>query len=214
MAADVPNNLPVPATAGWTYLASLVGMLAEPGQRWCVRHAAPAPVGMPRPDGLDTDAAWLLATAASCQALRPPEGLEQRRLDSDLAQVCAAIDLSELQERDIELTVACQPVILSGWRSWQICWIVAELLLDAARHSHSVRSITVEFAAADEAQFAVVDDGVASPDPAWRRARLEVDGLVVEMGGRIARCREETGSAVVVSMSGATLQLRRHSCHA
>jgi hypothetical protein len=214
MAAEVPYNLLAPATAGWTYLAGLVDALAKPGRRWFVRHDPPSTVSAPRPDGLDSDAAWLLATASGCPALRPPEGLEQRRLDSDLAQVCVAIGSAELQDRDIELTVACRPVILSGWRSWQICWIVAELLLDAARHSRNVRSITVEFAVADEAQFAVVDDGVASSDPAQSRARVEVDGLVVEMGGRIVRCCEETGSAVVVSMSGAALQLRRHSCQA
>ena len=162
-------------------------------------------------DGLDADGAWLLGAAHRWPALRPPKGPEQWRLDTALAEVGEAIGSSELRDDNIVLKIACRPIVLSGWRGWQICVIVAELLLDAVRNSRDVRSIAVEFAVADEARCVVVDDGVASPSAGRNRARIEVDALVAELGGRVVRCSDETGSAVVMCLPAAALQLERPS---
>jgi hypothetical protein len=83
--------------------------------------------------------------------------------------------------------------------------IVAELLLHTARNSRNARSIAVEFAVADEATCAVVDDGVATHSAAWSRGIVEVDGLVAAMGGRVDRHSDETGSAVMVRVPRAAL---------
>jgi hypothetical protein len=134
------------------------------------------------------------------------EGSGAAALDTALAEVCALVDSSELQARNIALRLACGPIVLSGWRSWQICVIVADLLLAAARDSREVRSITVEFGLGEEARCVVVDDGVASPGSARSPGAVEVDGLVEEMGGRLVRCADETGCAVMVRVPRAALQ--------
>jgi hypothetical protein len=204
MLADVLHYQPAPSAEVWRYMASLAGDLAEAKQPRFIACFAPT-AAPPRADGFDPDAAWLLAAANSCPALRPPRGPEQRRLDTALAEVCAAIEGSELRERCVALRVACDPFVLSGWRTWQICVIVAELLLHAARNSQNVRSIAVEFAVADEARCVVVDDGLASRSAARSRGIVEVDGLVAAMGGRVERCSDETGSAVMVRVPRAAL---------
>ena len=208
MMADV---LPQPArtTGAWRYMAGLASALAEGEPQRGVPHPSPPIAMRSYADGLDADGAWLLGAAHRWPALRPPKGLEQRRLDTALAEVCEAIGSSGLRDDNIVLKFACRPIVLSGWRSWQICVIVAELLLDAVRNSRGVRSIAVEFAVADEARCVVVDDGVASPGASRNRACSEVDALVAELGGRVVRCSDETGSAVLVCAPAAALQLER-----
>jgi len=200
MLADLLGHQPPPSTEVWRYVAGLAGAFADMKPR---RFISPAPTTPPRADGLDTDAAWLLAAAHACPALRPPRGPERRRLDVALAEVCAAIETSELRERSIALRVACDPIQLSGWRAWQICVIVADLLLHAARNSRNVRSIAVEFAVADDARCVVVDDG--SRRVARSRGIVEIDSLVAAMGGRVDRHFDETGSAVMVRVPRAAL---------
>jgi hypothetical protein len=203
MSADVLYYQSPPSEV-WRYMASLAGDLVEPKQRRFIGRVVPT-TNPPRADGFDSDAAWLLTASHSCAALRPPRGPEPRRLDTALAEVSAAIEGSELLQRRIALRVACDPIVLSGWRAWQICVIVAELLLHAARNSRNVRSIVVEFAVADEARCIVVDDGVASRSAARSRGIAEVDGLVAAMGGRVDRCCDERGSAVMVRVPAAVL---------
>lgn len=185
-------------------MAGLAGELAQAKPKRF--SGSPPSATTPQADGFDTDAAWLLAAAPVCPALQPPKGPEQRRLDTALAQVCALVDSSELQARNIALRLACGPIVLSGWRSWQICVIAANLMLAAARDGRDVRSICVEFGLGDEGRCVVVDDGVASPSSARSPSSVEVDGLVEEMGGRVVRCADENGCAVVVRMPRAALQ--------
>jgi hypothetical protein len=190
-------------------MARLASTLAEPEPQRCFRYPSP-PVAMPScADSLDADGAWLLGAARRWPALRPPKGSEQRRLDTALAEVCEAIGSSELRDGNIVLSIVCRPIVLGGWRSWQMCMIIAELLLDAVRNSRDVRSIAVELAVADEIRCVVVDDGVASPSAGRSRASIEVDALVAELGGRVVRSSDETGSAVMVCVPGAALQLER-----
>jgi hypothetical protein len=203
MLAEVLRHQPPPWAEVWRYLASLAELMEAKQQRF-IGGLAPSTVP-PRADGLDTDAAWLLAAAYTCPALRPPRGPEQRRLDTALAEVCVAIEKSELREQSIALRLACDPVELSGWSNWQMCVIVAELLLHTARNSRNVRSIGVEFAVTDEARCVVVDDGVASHSAARGRGIVEVAGLVAAMGGRVDRRSDETGSAVMVRLPKAAL---------
>jgi hypothetical protein len=203
MLAEVLHHQSGPSAEVWRYVASLAELM-EAKQQWFIGGLAPTNIS-PRADGLDTDAAWLLAAANACPALRPPRGPEQRRLDTALAEVCVAIERSELREQSIALRLACDPISLSGWRTWQICVVVAELLLHAARNSRNVRSIAVEFAVADEARCVVVDDGDASHSAAGGRGIVEVDGLVAAMGGHVDRRSDETGSAVMVHVPKAAL---------
>ena len=204
MLADILRHQPPPSTEVWRYIASLAGEFTQAKQRGFIGCLAPT-TNPPRADGLDTDATWLIAVTHACPALRPPRSLEQRRLDTALAEVCAAIEGAELRDRSITLRVACDPVVLTGWRAWQICVIVAELLRHVARNSQSVCSIAVEFAVTDEAKCVVVCDGVASHSAAGIRDVVEVDGLVTAMGGRIDRHSDETGSVVMVRVPRAAL---------
>ena len=204
MLAEILPHQPPRSTGAWRYMARLASTLAQDEPERFFPRPSPPILTPPRADGLDTDAAWLLAVAHACPALRPPRGAERRRLDTALADVCAALEGSELRDRGIALRVACDPIVLSGWRAWQICVIVAELMLHATCNSRNLRSIAVEFAVADEARCVVVDDGVASHSAASRRT-VEVDGLVAAMGGRIDRCSDETGSAVLVRVPRAAL---------
>jgi hypothetical protein len=204
MLTDILHRQPPPSAEVWRYVASLAGELTQAQPRRFIGCLAPT-TNSPRADGLDTDAAWLLAAAHACPALRPPKGPEPRRLDIALAEVCATIERSELRERSIALRIACDPLVMSGWCAWQICVIVAELLLHAARSRRDVRSIAIEFAVADEARCVVVDDGVASHGAVSSRGIVEVDGLVAAMGGRVDRRSDETGSAVLVRVPRAAL---------
>jgi hypothetical protein len=204
MFADVLRHQPPPSAEVWRYVASLAGEFGEAKQQRFIGCIAPT-TNPSRADGVDVDAAWLLAATHACPALRPPRGPEQRRFDTALAEVCAAIERSELRDRSISLRVACDPLVLSGWCAWQICVIVAELLLHAARNSRDVRAIAVEFAVADEARCVVVDDGVASHSAARSRGVVEVNGLVAAMGGLVERHSDETGSAVMVRVPRAAL---------
>src|SRR5579859_965874 len=135
MLADVLPHQPARSTGAWRYMARLASTLAEAGPQRCFIYPSPPIAMRSRADSLDADAALLLAAVHACPALRPPRGPEQRRLDIALAEVCAAIESSELRERGIALRVACDPFVLGGWCAWQICVIVAELLLQTARNS-------------------------------------------------------------------------------
>jgi hypothetical protein len=196
-----------PTTDGWCYVASLARhTLADAGRRDFIRCAAPPVSSMACVDGIDNAAAWLLGAVHDCPALRPPNGPELRSLDGDLTEVGATISKSELSERHIRLHMVCPPMTLDAWRSWQICTIVAELLLDALRNSRNVRSIVVEFrAVADETQCVILDDGVALSSSARRRSAASVEALIAEIGGRIARCTDDSGSAVMICVPGVGL---------
>jgi hypothetical protein len=196
-----------PTTDGWRYVASLARhTLADAGRRDFIRCAAPPVSSMVCVDGIDSDAAWLLGAVHDCPALRPPNGPELRSLDGDLAEVGAAISKSEAGARYIRVHVICRPMTLNAWRSWQICTIVAELLLDALRNSRNARSIVVEVrAVADEARCVIFDDGPAFSGPVRRRSAASVDALVAEIGGRIARRTDDSGSAVMICVPGICL---------
>lgn len=203
MLADVLHpRQPHPSTEGWRYLASLARALSGANDRQRICYVAPLTTTPSVADGLDTDTAWVLGLAQLCPALRPPQEAEVRRLDADLAQVCAAVDSSELRDRKISLRVICPPMALNGWRSWQICVLVANLLLEATRNSRDVRSIAVEFALTEDASCVVIDDGVALPSSADAR---EVNGLVAEMGGEVVRISDDSGSAIMVRVPKAAL---------
>jgi len=205
MLANVIPHPPPRSTGAWRYMAGLASTLTEAEPQRCFRYPSPPIAGSSCADGLDADGAWLLGAAHRWPALRPPKGVEQRRLDTALAEVCEAIESSELWDPNIVLRIACRPIVLSGWCSWRICMIIAELLREAVRSSRDVRAIAVEFALADEARCVVVDDGVASPNPGGGRAGLGVDALVAELGGRVVRSSDDTGSAVLVCVPGAAL---------
>ena len=189
-----------PSSHGWRYVASLAQRAFVDATRLdFVRYSALAVSEMSCVDGLDTDAALLLGAVHDCQALRPSSGPERRRVDVDLTEVGRTISASLLAQRSIQLSMVCRPVVLNAWRSWQICMIVAELLLDAACNARDVRSIGVEFGAtAGEVKCVVFDDGRALANRARLRGAMMIEALVSEMGGRVARCADEKGTAAVI----------------
>ena len=152
---------------------------------------------------LDAVATRMRAAATVHGALRLLRGSSVRNLDEDLAHLCASLTLSTLADRSIRLRLACEPVIMSARRTWQISLIVSELVMNAAKHAFSVAGgdivisihavgATVECAVADNSQG----------DPAWQPGRGSriVDALVMDLGGSVVRRFSRTGSMVAVSI--------------
>jgi two-component sensor histidine kinase len=153
------------------------------------------------------------AAAAAWQALRPPSGNAPRNLDEDLAALCSAFSASILADRHIKLSLAVDPVTVTGRRSWQILLIVAELMLNASRHAFRRReegSIHVEMRVrGGMIQCAVIDDGEAAPSISPGRGSAILEGLAGELGGMLLRTHTAHGSTVVLRVPPTETAARR-----
>jgi two-component sensor histidine kinase len=82
----------------------------------------------------------LHALAASHQMLRPPLMTASADLSANLIQLCHAMTLSGLADRDIELHLAVtEPVMLDAKRCWRAELIISELITNASRHAFTPR---------------------------------------------------------------------------
>jgi two-component sensor histidine kinase len=151
---------------------------------------------------LNEVAVRLRAASAAWQALGPPSGKLPRNLDETLAALCEALSQSILADRRIELSLVSDPLTISGRRCWQISLIIAELILNAARHAFgSLRegSIIVDVrACAAVIRCAVIDDGGAASIISPGRGCSIMDSLASELGGTISRTHTERGSTIVL----------------
>ncbi len=145
----------------------------------------------------------LEAAAAAYTALRPIRGVAMRNLDEDLEQLCASLTSSVLEERSISLTLTSESVCLSARRCWQICLIVSELVMNAAKHAFSGQggSIFVTLLRSDDkVQCVVMDDGGGSVGATPGRGSQIIDALAVDLDGAISRHFSPDGLTVVVNV--------------
>jgi two-component system, sensor histidine kinase PdtaS len=167
-----------------------------------IRRASMAVSDQRAGQALEEVAIRLGAASAAWQALRPPSGMLPQNLDETLAAVCKAISDSNLAGRQIELSLISDPLTIGGRRCWQISLVVAELILNAARHAFGPfrgGSIVVDVRAhAACIQCAVIDDGGATPIISPGRGCSIMDGLASELGGTITRTHTDRGSTVML----------------
>jgi two-component sensor histidine kinase len=144
----------------------------------------------------------LHAAAKTLQALRPPRAPSHRNLCDDLEELCAALSAAILTQKAIRLTLAADRAVVSAGQSWKICLIVAELVMNAARHafqSAAEGEIRVDLSVRDGAlRCAVVDNGSAATVIAAGRGSSILDAIASELGGVITRTHSDHGSAVIL----------------
>lgn len=151
---------------------------------------------------LDEVMVHLHAAAKTLQALRPPRTPLHRNLSDDLEELCGALSAAILMQKAIRLTLASDRAVVSADQSWKICLVVAELVMNAARHafqSSAEGEIRVELSALDGAlRCAVVDNGAAAAVISAGRGSSILDAIASELDGAITRTHSGQGSAVIL----------------
>ena len=144
----------------------------------------------------------LHALAASHQMLRPPLTASSADLSANLIQLCQAMTLSELADRDIELhLVVKEPVMLDAKRCWRAELIISELITNASRHAFTSQagriSVAVE-AAAGQIICRVSDDG--SPTATLKRGLGSelIDALAADLNGYVERIHSASGTTITL----------------
>jgi len=144
----------------------------------------------------------LEASAAAFCTLRPSREQGPCYLDDDLERLCASLTESVLADRSIGLTLISERVRLSAQRCWQICLIVSELVMNAAKHAFTATcpgEIVVKVCiVGGSIQCAVADNGLAGPDAKSGRGSGIIDALAAELRGTIARNLSARGSTIVL----------------
>jgi two-component sensor histidine kinase len=144
----------------------------------------------------------LHALAASHQMLRPPLTAASADLSANLTQLCYAMTLSGLAERDIELHLAVtEPVMLDAKRCWRAELIISELIRNASRHAFTSQagriSVAVE-TAAGQIICRVSDDG--SPTATLKRGLGSelIDALAADLDGYVERIHKASGTTITL----------------
>src|SRR5262249_918380 len=129
-------------------------------------------------------------------------GPQTRRLDTELASLGSALSETLLSERGIGLTLHCDEIVLDARRSWQMCLIISELVMNAVRHAFGEADrgeIFVDIRqSGPNLRCIVSDNGSASVAPSPGGGTTIVDGLVNDLNGRVSRAFTSAGSAVCV----------------
>ena len=193
-----------PVTDAWTYIDEVThrtvnfytSMVASV-QYAAMRVRDPSSRGV-----LEGVADRLRAQARAQNLLRPPRGASVRRLDEDLEVLCAALSATLLAERSIELTLFCEPIAMDARRAWQARLIVSELVMNAVRHAFGEGesgAIAVEIRRCGETLRCIVsDNGSAAVAPLPGGGTTIVDGLVMDLDGKVSRAFGSAGSMVCV----------------
>jgi two-component sensor histidine kinase len=131
------------------------------------------------------------------RALQMPECDTPVDAAAYLRQLCRSISRSQLDDRQIELVLAAQPLQLSVDHCWRLGMIVFELINNAARHAFpgGEGEIRVELLRAGPfAKCSVTDNGSAAPTVRPGRGLKIIDELSKSLGGRCIRKFEPRGS--------------------
>lgn len=143
----------------------------------------------------------LEASATAYAALRPPCGAGDCYLDEGLEQLCSSLATSILAERSVGLTLASERIRLGAVRCWQICLIVSELVMNAAKHAFAATAqgeIVVKVCVVGGSiQCAVADNGLGSQVGRPGRGSTIVDALAADLGGFVARNFSSNGATVI-----------------
>jgi len=144
----------------------------------------------------------LHALAASHQMLRPPLTTSSADLSANLIQLCQAMILSDLADRDIELhLVVTESVILNAKRCWRAELIISELITNASRHAFSSQAGHISVAVETTAQqiiCRVSDDG--SPTATLKRGLGSelIDALAADLDGYVERIHNASGTTITL----------------
>jgi two-component sensor histidine kinase len=172
-----------------------------------MRQAAAKMADVADRQALDDVMLHLHSVATTLRALRPPRDNALRTLNNDLEALCAALTEAFLSEKSVRLTLVCEPVTVTAAQSWKICLVVAELVMNAARHafrSVSEGEIVVEVSVlGGTLRCAVFDNGCAGSVIAPGRGSAILDAIASELHGTICRTHTPQGSAVVLHVPAA-----------
>jgi two-component sensor histidine kinase len=123
-------------------------------------------------------------------ALQPPTDDAPVDAAAYLGQLGLSLSRSKLEEMNIELVLAAEPVRLAPGRCWRLGMIVSELVTNAARHAFGGRRgrIDVALSCAERLVTCVVADTGAAPAQVrpGRGFRI-VEELSRDLGGRVER---------------------------
>jgi two-component sensor histidine kinase len=146
--------------------------------------------------------ARLRAGAKAHWLLCPPRERGVTRLDDELEGLCLSLSAAMPADRVIPLTLVCEPIELSAFRSWQASLIVSELITNAVKHAFSACE-TGEVKVAvrrvgDEIQILVADDGNGAGAISPGHGSSIINALTEELDGAIWRSHTANGSVVAV----------------
>jgi two-component sensor histidine kinase len=133
--------------------------------------------------------------------LRTPLAAASADLGANLVQLCHAMTSSGLAEREIELHLVTEAVMLDAKRCWRAELIISELITNASRHAFSSQagriSVAVE-TAAGQIICRVSDDG--SPTAALKGGLGSelIDALAADLDGYVERIHEASGTTITI----------------
>jgi chemotaxis protein methyltransferase CheR len=140
--------------------------------------------------------------ASTLRVLKPPRDNAMRSLNRDVEELCGALSTAIASERPVRLTLMSEPIVLSATDSWRICLIIAELVMNAARHAfRSVNGgeIIVDLSMHDGTlRCAVLDNGCAGAVIASGRGSAILDAIATELSGIIGRTHTARGLAIIL----------------
>jgi two-component sensor histidine kinase len=136
------------------------------------------------------------------RALQMPEH-DDTVLDAEayLSRLCLSISRSYLDNRNIKLSLAIEPLLLPADRSWRLGMIVYELILNAARHAFEDRGGEIRVAVSRDAALVkciVQDNGSAANNIVPGRGLKIVMALSNALDGRFKQTFGPHGSTSVL----------------
>jgi two-component system, sensor histidine kinase PdtaS len=199
-----PNERIVPPMAAWLYVDEVTHRALNDFAilSALVRRAASKVEDAATREALDDVMRHLHTVASTLHVLKPPRDNATRDLNSDLEELCGALSTLIASEKPVRLTLLSEPVTLSAVHSWKICLVIAELVMNAARHafrSASSGEIIVDMSIHDGTlRCAILDNGYAGAVVAAGRGSAILDAIAAELDGVIGRTHTARGSAIVL----------------
>jgi two-component sensor histidine kinase len=199
-----PSERNIPQMAAWLYVDELTHRALNDFSIMSalMRRAASKIADAAAREAIDDVMRHLHTVASTLRVLKPPRDNVVRDLNSDVEELCAALSTVIVSEKPVRLTLLSEPVTLSAIHSWKICLVIAELVMNAARHAfRSVSSgeIIVDMSVRDGTlRCAVLDNGCAGAVVAAGRGSAILDAIAAELDGAIGRTHTARGSAVVL----------------
>jgi two-component sensor histidine kinase len=146
-------------------------------------------------------------------ALQTPEhGDTVLDAEAYLCRLCLSISRSYLDNKNIKLVLAIEPLLLPADASWRLGMIVYELIINGARHAFGSRGGEIHVAVWRDARFvncSVQDNGSSVTKSQPGRGLKIVDALSNSLGGRFKQTLGPHGSSSLLAFPSTANNRRR-----